>query len=62
MPLIFIESSIDGGAVGEFKVIDSSPVHSDDNFTRVTVKNARLSVEVFHRKGKKLGRIKSYPC
>ncbi|MFT6864379.1 MAG: alkaline phosphatase D [Akkermansiaceae bacterium] len=55
-----ITGTIDGGAIGSFKITDKTKVISDDNFTRVKVTTTGISTEVFERKGKKIQGLKKY--
>ena len=43
-----------------YRIRRATPVVSKDNFTRVTVRPDRVKVEVFGRKGKKLGTTKNH--
>ena len=44
---------INGGKAGDFKIISSKNIVSDDNFTRLSVSPDQVLVEVFLRKGKR---------
>ncbi|MEN8678516.1 MAG: hypothetical protein ABF391_00580 [Akkermansiaceae bacterium] len=55
-----LSGTIDGGAIGSFKMTDKTKVIADDNFTRVKITTSGLSTEIFERKGKKIQALKKY--
>ena len=50
-----LSGEIDGGKAGKFQLGNASKVISDDNFTRLRVTPTQLRVDVYERKGRRIG-------
>ncbi len=50
------KGTISGGNAGTFRLANASKVIADDNFTKVHVRQTHIDVEIFERKGKRLGK------